>query len=96
MAKTLLEMLEAVLEQAAREGGHCFLTRMELHTRMDELIDTALHVGERSGRLVVRSDSSGDGGERYRERPLDRVYLPHLDAAERTCAENVKRLLVRT
>lgn len=92
---TLLEMLEAVLERAAGDDGHVFLTRSDLHARFDELIDTALTVGERAGRLVVRGER-GDRGLRYVVLPHDRIYLPHLEAAERMVSENVKRLLVRS
>jgi hypothetical protein len=92
---TLLEMLEKVLERAAADEGHVYMTRIELHTRMNDLIDTALRIGEQNGRLVVRGELA-ERGVRSRALPLDRVYLPHLDAAERECAAKVKRLMVRS
>ncbi len=89
MATTLLEMLEAVLDRAAAEDGECFLTRMDLHAQMSKLIDTAIDVGIRSERLVARGGLVPCLAD-------ERIYLPHLDAAERRCAESVKRMLVRT
>lgn len=70
-----------VLEQAASESGHVFLRASEMARRLERLgIDPvlALHAAKRDGFVVQR-----DG----------RVYLKHLDAAERDIAAAVREHL---
>jgi ATP-dependent exoDNAse (exonuclease V) alpha subunit len=76
-----------ILETAAESEGHCFLERRHLTLALGELVDltegqasAAIDLAAQSGHVVVRGT---------------RVYLTHLDQAEREIAAAVRSLLAR-
>lgn len=84
-AKHIGSVLE-VLEDAAATEGHCYLPQWQLIHALGELVDftqaqaqEAIRLAAERGHVVVRAE---------------RVYLTHLDQAERDIALAIRSLFI--